>query len=55
MKHYKVVIKEIDNPYPLHRTITTNGDFEYVKTFFGCKEHNVEWYTIEKKNEREED
>lgn len=51
MHTYKVVIKEVGNKYPLHRTITTNGDLDYVKNHFGLEESDIEWYTIEKEDE----
>lgn len=48
MYTYKVVVKEIDNPYPLHTSITTTGDLAYVRNHFGLEDADVEWYTIDK-------
>ena len=50
MKTYNVTIKEVNNPYPLHTSITTDEDFGYVKEFFGLESGDVEWYTIQKQN-----
>lgn len=46
---YEVIIKEINNQYPLHTSITTDQNLDYVRSFFGCEEDDVEWYTIKKK------
>lgn len=51
MHTYKVIIKETDNEYTLHTSITTNGDLAYVRNHFGLENNDVEWYTIEKENE----
>ena len=51
MKHYKVIIKETGNPYTLHTSITTEGDLDYVRNYFGLEDADVEWYAIEKQNE----
>ena len=53
MYTYKVVIKEVGNDYTMHRTITTNGDLEYVKNHFGLEDADIEWYTIEKGKEED--
>ena len=55
MYTYTVVIKEINNPYTLHRTITTTGDINYVKNHFGLDNYDVEWYTITKEEENDND
>lgn len=48
MATYRVTIKEIDNEQPVHTSITTPEDIDYVRSFFGCEGDDVEWYTIEK-------
>lgn len=48
---YKVTIKEINRELPVHTSITTTEDIGYVRSFFGCEENDVEWYTIEKDDE----
>lgn len=45
---YNVTIKEIDNDHVLHTSITTDEDLDYVRSFFGLEDADVEWYTIEK-------
>jgi hypothetical protein len=51
MTTYRVTIKEIDNEHPIHTSITTSEDIGWVRSFFGCEENDVEWYTIEKEDE----
>jgi hypothetical protein len=48
MTTYKVTIKEVNNDHVLHTSITTDQDLDYVRSFFGLEEHDVDWYTIEK-------
>lgn len=51
MYTYRVTIKEINRELPVHMSITTTEDIDYVRSFFGCEENDVEWYTIEKDDE----
>lgn len=51
MNTYKVAIKETDNNHVLHTSITTDQGLDYVRSFFGLEDTDVEWYTIEKDNE----
>lgn len=48
MYTYKVTIKEVDSDYPLNTSITTDQGLDYVRSFFGLEDTDVEWYTIEK-------
>lgn len=51
MNTYQVTIKEIDNDHVLHTSITTDQDLDYVRSFFGLEDADVEWYTIKKDDE----
>lgn len=48
MYTYKVTIKEVGSDYPLNTTITTDQGLDYVRSFFGLEDTDVEWYTIDK-------
>lgn len=48
MTTYKVTIKEVMSDHLVYTSITTDKDLNYVCEFFGLKEPDVEWCTIEK-------
>ena len=52
MNTYKVTIKEVMSDHPIQTSITTDKDLDYVREFFGLKNYDVEWYTIENDNVR---
>lgn len=50
---YKVTIKEKGIPYLTEACYTTsNEDLDDICRFLGCKNYNVEWYTVEKVSEK---
>lgn len=48
---YIVTIKEVCSEHPLCTFITTDQDLDYVRSFFGLLDPDVEWYTIKKEDE----
>lgn len=47
MRKWNVTIKEVGNPNPIHTSYYGDVDYIFVRDFYGCKEPDVEWYTIE--------
>lgn len=48
MYKYNITIQEVDKEFPIHTSITTDKDLDFIRDFFGLEEPDVDWYTIDK-------
>lgn len=51
MKHYEITIKEVGRPNPLKTSLSGNKTRQQVIEWFGLENPDVEWYTIEEKED----
>ncbi len=46
-KHYEITTKEVGRERPIKTTYIGDRDRKYLIDFFGLEQPDVEWYTIE--------